>query len=547
MQSGALRDLDWRGWIDRFARARCSGTSTSRRRARWGCYESLRGLYPDMHREFAPFMATAYPAGCRELEGDRPPLSIDIVAGVPAAGASSRTARWCSSSSTACGSTSGRVLEPLLAPLFDMETTHYFAVLPTATPYARNALFSGLFPGEIAARFPDWWGEREDETLNAHERELLEAQLVRARGTRCRCATRRSRSAPTRTTSSGTWPNAIAPDGICAFVFNFVDLLTHGRIGVDDPVRGGARRDRAARSSRGSGSSGRRCSAAAGSGAPEGHGALTSDHGSIHCHTPATVFAKRDATPNLRYKFGEDLRAENARAGAAVQATRMPALPQRGLGANTLLAAGDSFFVYPDEAARVPEPLSRVVPARRRDAGGVHPARVAAHAEALTPHVSPAPARSFASARVADGRDGRVATSIAAVLDVFSFTLLRPVPERAVRRAAADPGAAPALDHGAARAHDRRVPRSRPTGCGSLRRRDRRDHRRSSRSRTSSCGSPASSARRCRSTSRATCATRSSRTCSGCRSAGSSARRRGRSSRACSPTPSRRRRSSPSW
>ena len=32
---------------------------------------------------------------------------------------------------------------------------------------------------------------------------------------------------------------------------------------------------------------------------------LTTDHGSIHCHTPATVFAKRDATQNLRYKFGE--------------------------------------------------------------------------------------------------------------------------------------------------------------------------------------------------------------------------------------------------
>ena len=71
-------------------------------------------------------------------------------------------------------------LEPLLAPLFDVEVTHHFAVLPTATPYSRNALFSGLFPGEIAARFPDWWGPgvREDETLNAHERELLEAQLA---------------------------------------------------------------------------------------------------------------------------------------------------------------------------------------------------------------------------------------------------------------------------------------------------------------------------------------------------------------------------------
>ena len=70
------------------------------------------------------------------------------------------------------------VLQPILAPLFDVETTHYFSVLPTATPYSRNSLFSGLFPGEIAARFPDWWGEREDESLNAHEKQLLEAQLA---------------------------------------------------------------------------------------------------------------------------------------------------------------------------------------------------------------------------------------------------------------------------------------------------------------------------------------------------------------------------------
>jgi hypothetical protein len=87
------------------------------------------------------------------------------------------TTRRCSSSSTACGSTSGSCSQPLLAPLFEIETTHYFSILPTATPYARNALFSGLFPGEIAARLPDWWGERDDESLNAHEREMLELQL----------------------------------------------------------------------------------------------------------------------------------------------------------------------------------------------------------------------------------------------------------------------------------------------------------------------------------------------------------------------------------
>ena len=42
-----------------------------------------------------------------------------------------------------------------------------FSILPTATPFSRNAIFSGLFPIEIAARHPDWWGDRDDESLNA--------------------------------------------------------------------------------------------------------------------------------------------------------------------------------------------------------------------------------------------------------------------------------------------------------------------------------------------------------------------------------------------
>jgi len=74
---------------------------------------------------------------------------------------------------------------------------------------------------------------------------------------------------------------------------------------------------------------------------------LTSDHGSIHCHTPATVLARRDATPNLRFKFGEDLRAENPEKALLFTNEDELRLPRRGLGANTIIAVGDVFFVYP--------------------------------------------------------------------------------------------------------------------------------------------------------------------------------------------------------
>jgi len=170
-------NLDWRGWIDRYDELMRWDVDLAAA-GEMGLYESLQGLYPDMHREFAGYMKTHYPEWLKNLEGNRPPLSIDIVsefllpilerdkAAVFIVVDCLRLDQW-------------RVLEPLLAPFFDTETTHYFAVLPTATPYSRNSLFSGLFPGEIAARLPDWWGnaDREDESLNAHEKELLESHL----------------------------------------------------------------------------------------------------------------------------------------------------------------------------------------------------------------------------------------------------------------------------------------------------------------------------------------------------------------------------------
>ena len=339
-----VRDLDWRGWIDRFAELMRWDVELAAA-GETGLYESLRGLYADMHREFAAYMKRAYPAWLADLEGDRPPLSIDIVgefllpilerdrSAVFIVVDCLRLDQW-------------KVLEPLLAPLFDVEMTHYFSILPTATPYARNALFSGLFPCEIAGRFPDWWGEREDETLNAHERELLEAQLVEL-GRSAAVRYQKISSAADSDELGRHMSSAIAPDGISAFVFNFVDLLTHGRsesailyeVARDEiALRQLTRQwfERSALYALLKEASRKKVSVL-----------LTSDHGSIHCHTPATVFAKRDATANLRYKFGEDLRAERPELALLFGNEEQLRLPRRGLGANTLLASGDSFFVYP--------------------------------------------------------------------------------------------------------------------------------------------------------------------------------------------------------
>jgi DNA-binding response OmpR family regulator len=373
------RPLDWRGWVERYSELMAWDVELAAA-GETGLYESLRGLYADMHREFAVYMMQAYPAWLQRLEGDRPPLSVDVIseflvpilerdrAAVFIVVDCLRLDQW-------------MALEPLLAPQFDVEVTHHFAVLPTATPYARNALFSGLFPGEIAARFPDWWGPgvREDETLNAHERELLEAQL-----------TELGRTTPVRYFKISTAADsdelerrlhaAIAPEGVTAFVFNFVDLLTHGR--SESAILYEVARDeialrqltvqwfqRSALLGVLKEAARRRITVL-----------LTSDHGSIHCQTPATVYAKRDATANLRYKFGEDVRAERPEQALLFPSADQLRLPHRGMGAHTLLAAGDSFFVYPTKL--------REYQSRYRGSflhGGVTPEEVILPVALLTP------------------------------------------------------------------------------------------------------------------------------------------------------------------
>ncbi|MEP6763917.1 MAG: response regulator [Gemmatimonadaceae bacterium] len=343
IEADRYKGLDWRGWIERFVELMQWDVDLADA-GETGLYESLHGLYPDMQREFAQFMMAEYPRWLRELDGDRPPLSVDVVSEflMPILEREKkaiiividclRVDQW-------------KVLEPLLAPLFDVETTYYFSILPTATPYARNALFSGLFPGEIAAKFPHWWGDSDDESLNAHERDLLTAQLNDL-GIKSPVRYQKLTSAADSDDLQRRLPSAIAGEGVHSFVFNFVDLLTHGRsesmilyeVARDEIALRALTKQWFERSSLFT-----LLQEASRRNIPV---LVTSDHGSIHCNTPATVYAKRDATANLRYKFGEDLRAEDTHQALLFPDATTLKLPPRN-DSNTLLAAGDTFFVYP--------------------------------------------------------------------------------------------------------------------------------------------------------------------------------------------------------
>ena len=141
--------------------------------------------------------------------------------------------------------------------------------------------------------------------------------------------------------------NAMKGEGVMALVFNFIDLLTHGR--SESSILMEVARDAAAlraltRQWFEASSAFRILREAAAARIPV---VLTTDHGSILCERPVTVFARKDATSNLRYKFGQDLRAEDPAAVFAIADEKVLRVPRGKLATNYLLALEDYFFVYP--------------------------------------------------------------------------------------------------------------------------------------------------------------------------------------------------------
>lgn len=337
--------LGWREWID-----------LVRELAQWdlrladagepGLQDALHTMITGLRRDFAEYIGRHYAGWIEHPDVDRPALSPDIVEEVVLPVLRERGKvlfvvvdclrldQWES-------------LLPLITPFLDVETSHYFSILPTATPYARNALFAGLLPRDIAAAHPEWWTENEEESLNAHELDLLRQQLQRLTGGAVPVRYEKIFGGADGDDFLRRLPAHLAQDGLTALVFNFVDQLTHGR--SENEILFEVAKDEAALRALTAAWFERSTLKAALQEAERRRVpvVLTTDHGSIHCLTPATVFAKRDATSNLRFKFGEDLRAEDPGAAVMIEDARTYGLPRRALGVRALFAVGDRFFVYP--------------------------------------------------------------------------------------------------------------------------------------------------------------------------------------------------------
>ena len=239
-----------------------------------------------------------------------------------------------------------RMLAQELSGDFDIDEDLYCSILPTATQYARNAIFSGLMPNKIAEMFPKLWvDEDEEEGKNLNEEPLIQTQLERYRRKETFSYHKINSSADAERFMQ-QWRN-LERHQLNVVVFNFIDMLSHART-ESKMVRELASNESAYRSITQSWFRHSVISDFFKLLAQTDYKVIvTTDHGSIRCTQPVKIIGDRNTNTNLRYKLGKNL-AYDDKSLYIIKEPQKALLPMPNLSTSYVFATGDSFFAYPN-------------------------------------------------------------------------------------------------------------------------------------------------------------------------------------------------------
>ncbi|NKI32224.1 bifunctional response regulator/alkaline phosphatase family protein [Croceivirga thetidis] len=222
----------------------------------------------------------------------------------------------------------------------------YFSILPTATQYARNAIFSGLTPLEMEKQHPNWWKNDTDEGgKNLFEAEFLGAQLKRL-GLNLKWEYHKissQRQGKQLVQNFGSQKD----NDLTVLVYNFVDMLSHSKTEME-VIKELASNDKAYRS----------LTLSWFKNSPlldiiqqaQNMGMkliITTDHGTINVKQPSKVIGDRETSLNLRYKTGRSLTYEDKEVLAAKEPKKIQ-LPNINVSSSFIFAKNDMFFAYPN-------------------------------------------------------------------------------------------------------------------------------------------------------------------------------------------------------
>lgn len=239
-----------------------------------------------------------------------------------------------------------RTLAQDIGEMFDIDEDMYMSILPTATQYARNAIFSGLMPEQIERLFPDLWvDEDEEEGKNINEEPLVRTQIERYRSHDTFSYHKINDSAGAERLIERL--SELTKNDINVIVVNFIDMLSHART-ESKMVRELANNESAYRSITLSwfrhSVMGELLKALS---QTDSTVIVTTDHGSIRASKSIKIIGDRNTNTNLRYKLGKNLNCQSKEV-FVVKNPHEAQLPAPNLSTSYVFATGNSFLAYPN-------------------------------------------------------------------------------------------------------------------------------------------------------------------------------------------------------
>lgn len=241
-----------------------------------------------------------------------------------------------------------KVIQPIIQDYYKVESEEtYYGILPTATQYARNAIFSGLMPTEMEKMFPDMWLNDEDEGgKNLHEEAFMQAQLKRLLQKEVKMSyTKITNFAAGKKLAENV--HSLLQNKLNVIVYNFVDMLSHARTEME-VIRELAENESGYRSITVSWFE---------------HSPLldiikqladkkikiviTTDHGTVHVKEPTKILGDKNVNTNLRYKQGKAL-DYNPKEVFEIKNPSDAFLPKLHPSSRFVFAREDRFFAYPN-------------------------------------------------------------------------------------------------------------------------------------------------------------------------------------------------------
>lgn len=312
-----------------------------------GLKETLEDQVRDCNIEYGKFLEVQYPLWIHEDPHFRPMLSPDVIRKtvIPRLKNNEkvlflvidcmRLDQWLT-------------FEPLLYDFYNVSTDYYFSLLPSATPYSRNSIFSGMFPDEIQQMYPDIWtkDDENEQSMNRYESRMLE-DLVREEYPDLKQSIKYVKVLD----SNAGWSmekklSTYLENHFIALVVNFVDILAHRRSDSEilkEIVPNEASYRSIVRTW-------------------FKHSwiylvlkkfaeynftiILTSDHGSIRVQNDVKVIGDKETSSSIRFKYGRNLNVHQKYA-MVIKDPEKFRLPNLGINTNYLIAKENFYFVYP--------------------------------------------------------------------------------------------------------------------------------------------------------------------------------------------------------